>query len=174
MPKIEFAAPPYDTVVNPHIDAGEACARHLAWAQGHGLVRQSDEAAEVYLGQQFVKCMMVLHPHVEDEAEFALLGDVSTWMATLDDQFDGPRGRDMPQARRIVDELLAATYLPPGAPVLRTTPGPAPGGTSTLAWPPACPRSGWPGRWRRGGTSSPCTTSRRPTAPPASSRHSTC
>ncbi|MEE1939947.1 terpene synthase family protein [Streptomyces sp. TRM 70361] len=102
---------PFDTGSNP--DTDRAREHHIAWAHGRGLVR-STAALHRYRSWLLPELAAYAYPDVTGP-DLDLVTDAVCLGFPLDDQFDGPLGRQPAQAARLTGELAAIAYREPGA-----------------------------------------------------------
>ncbi|MCZ7415690.1 MULTISPECIES: pentalenene synthase [unclassified Streptomyces] len=91
-------------------------AEMLAWPRSLGLIT-SEAAAERHLRGGYADLASRFYPHATG-ADLDLGVDLMSWFFLFDDLFDGPRGEDPEDAKRLTDAVAAALDgpLPASAP----------------------------------------------------------
>ncbi|MGW6917048.1 cytochrome P450 [Kitasatospora sp. NPDC054939] len=110
-PPLEPAAPA-DAARSAQRRPADGPDRHASWVLGHGLLTAPAELAR-YQSEALPELIRGSFPTAHGD-ELDLLVDLLGWFTILDDRFDGPAGRDLAEARAVVDPLLAV--LRPNAP----------------------------------------------------------
>lgn len=97
-------------------DHARAVAEQLAWPRSLGLIN-SDAAAERHLRGGYADLASRFYPHATG-ADLDLGVDLMSWFFLFDDLFDGPRGENPEETRKLTDAVAAALDgpLPPSAP----------------------------------------------------------
>lgn len=97
-------------------DHARAEAEQLAWPRSLGLIK-SEAAAERHLRGGYADLASRFYPHATG-ADLDLGVDLMSWFFLFDDLFDGPRGENPEEAKRLTDAVAAALDgpLPASAP----------------------------------------------------------
>lgn len=109
---------PFRARTNP--EAGRAQEHHLGWVRDFGLVRDETSLSR-YQDWRLTELASYAYPDARGE-DLDLVTDAVCLGFPLDDQFDGPLGRQPERVARLMTELAAIPYRRPGAPLSLETP----------------------------------------------------